>query len=216
MSRTVEVTRTTAPADRPVRALPHAGARARGARALVRPGALLALAALAACRAPGRDQQQASATPAAAPQLEAFACTLISIPELERVTGWTTLEPGAVTEDYRGYSRCDWRHGGLVSFLALVVNDHGNFEDYRKVPGAVPVSGVGEAAVWNPVTRQLGVQVSPGTISVNFLGGVARKEWAEEIARTVIRALQASRKATTPPPATTSAAGSGASSSTPQ
>ncbi len=188
------------------------------ARPCARVAALLALALAGGCRRPASDRQQTSAPDTAQQPAarEALACTLITIPELQQITGWKDISLASPTEDYRGYSRCDWRHGGLVSFLAIVANEHGDFEDYRKVPGSVPVSGVGEAAVWNPDTRRLGVKVSPGTISVNFLAGVARKEWAEEMARTVIRAMHRTGKATTPPPATTSAAASGASSSTPQ
>ena len=149
----------------------------------------LALAtALTACGRPAAQRSNVAGDSAAQPAAEPMACRLVTLDELRTITG-LDLKAGMQTADYQGYSICQWDKAAGGAALTLVVNQNGNFFNYQNVPGAVPLSGLGEDAVWNPQVHQMGVQLPKGTMSVNFLSEPFERKWAEQIAKTALGRL---------------------------
>jgi hypothetical protein len=121
----------------------------------------------------------------------AKACDVVSAAELARFTG-LQLEEGRLTNDYGGVSQCRWsRVGGTDNGVTVSVREDGDLENYRGVPGAVAVSGVGEEAVWNPRSHQMAFRVGRRTASITFLYDDGRESQAREIAAVIQRALAA-------------------------
>ncbi len=149
--------------------------------------ALALAAALASCGRPAA-KHNAVAADTAVKAAEPRACRLVTLDELRATTG-LDLKPGMQTADYQGYSICQWDKAAGGPAISLVVNENGNFFNYQNVPGAVPVSGVGEDAVWNPETHQMGIKLPKGTMSVNFLSEPFQRKWADSIAKTALGRL---------------------------
>lgn len=154
--------------------------------------AVTLILAVASCSRPAKKSSEAADSAAAKPPAAALTCGLITLDEVQKITG-EPLKPGAPTPDFKGYSICQWDKPAGGGAITLVVNQDGNFFNYQNVPGAIVVTGVGEDAVWNPMTHQLGVKLSTGTLSVNFLAEPYNRDWAEQIAKTALGRLSASR-----------------------
>jgi hypothetical protein len=123
----------------------------------------------------------AEAAPAASAGVK--ACDLVNTPDLERIVG-IELQPARTTNDYLGVSQCRWdRATGGEGGISIALHEHGDIENYRKVPGSSPVTGVGDEAVWNADTNQLGFRKDAAVISISFLFSPSRLQWAREIAR---------------------------------
>jgi hypothetical protein len=117
------------------------------------------------------------------------ACEVVSTGDLARITG-LQLEEGRLTNDYGGVSQCRWsRAGGTDNGVSVSVREQGDMEIYTSVPGAVPVRGLGDDAVWNPISHQMAVRVGPRIGSVTFLYDDGRESQAREIAAIIQRAL---------------------------
>jgi hypothetical protein len=111
------------------------------------------------------------------------ACDVISTEDLERIIG-IELQPARTTNDYLGVSQCRWdRATGSEGGVSIALHEHGDIENYRRVPGSSPVAGVGDEAVWNANTNQLGFRKGEAVLSISFLFSPSRLEWARDIAR---------------------------------
>lgn len=154
----------------------------------MRIAALASVLVLTACGRPAAQRNAAAVDSVARPAAEPMACRLVALDEVRRITG-LELKAGMQTADYQGYSICQWDKVAGGAALTLVVNRNGEFFNYQNVPGAVPLSGLGEDAVWNPQVHQMGIKLAQGTMSVNFLSEPFERKWAEEIARTALSRL---------------------------
>lgn len=150
-------------------------------------------------RADAADAGRAAGSPATRASAEPRACRLLSLEEVEKVTG-LRLVPGPQAPDYPWYSRCEWAiTAGRTDGVVLVVNQQGKFSDYSTVPGSTPVSGFGREAIWNPGVQQLAVRRDTGTVSVSFVAP-AQKKWAEALMHTVLSRLDGNAPNSTPTP----------------
>jgi hypothetical protein len=120
------------------------------------------------------------------------ACDVVSTADLARITG-LQLEEGRLTNDYGGVSQCRWnRSGGTDNGVSVSVREQGDMTIYTSVPGAVPVRGLGDEAVWNPISHQMALRVGPRIGSVTFLYDDGSESQAREIATIIQRALATS------------------------
>lgn len=156
--------------------------------------AALALgAALAACgggTGKGAAANDSAAAALASPPKPAAACGLISLQEVETITGMS-LVPGPLNPDLQGYSRCEWSiTPGKSDGIILVVNREGHFKDYATAPGAHPLRGFADSASWSPELHQMAVKRDTGTIAVSMMPDSSREQWAERILHAAIDRLK--------------------------
>jgi hypothetical protein len=119
------------------------------------------------------------------------ACDVVTTAELERITG-LELEEGQLTNDYGGVSQCRWsRAGGSDNGVTVSVREQGDMTIYTSVPGAVTVRGMGDEAVWNPISHQLAFRIGPRIASLTFLYDEGRESQARDIATIIQGALAA-------------------------
>ena len=123
------------------------------------------------------------------------ACDLVTAGMLTSIVG-ETFRAGRTTNDYMGVSQCKWDRVSGDGDVTVSLHRKGNFENYARVPGATPVSGLGDEAVWNEETRQLAVRSGEAVMSVSFLFEPVEREWAEEIARASVDVLTNEGQAT--------------------
>lgn len=117
------------------------------------------------------------------------ACDIVSAADIASVTN-VKVGPGVTTNDYMGVSQCRF---DADTTRALMVSLHhtGNIENYRSVPGATAVEGIGDVAVWNQKTGQLAFRQGAAVVSISFLDAPADPQWALALARIAVAKLAA-------------------------
>lgn len=130
---------------------------------------------------------QDSATPADTVIVEAAdtrpkACQIITAADVAAVTK-VKVGDGVTTNDYMGVSQCRF-DADTVQALMVSVHHEGNIENYRSVPGASEIDGIGDAAVWNQQTGQLAFRQGAAVVSISFLAVPPDPQWARGLART--------------------------------
>ncbi len=134
-------------------------------------------------------KDSAAAARASAPK-PAATCGLLSLQEVEKITGMT-LVPGPVNPDLQGYSRCEWSvTPGKSDGIILVVNREGRLRDYATAPGAAPLAGFADSASWSPRLHQMAVKRDTGTIAVSMVPDSSKKAWGERILHTALERLK--------------------------
>lgn len=109
------------------------------------------------------------------------ACEVITAADIASIAN-VDVVAGVTTNDYMGVSQCRF---DADTTQALMVSLHhvGNIENYRSVPGATEVDGIGDVAVWNPKTGQLAFRQGTTVVSISFLDTPADPQWARALAR---------------------------------
>jgi hypothetical protein len=94
--------------------------------------------------------------------------------------------------DYMGDSQCRFAVANDTAASVMVtLHMEGKIDPYQKVPSSVQVSGLGDAAVWNPSVYQLAAAKGPAVLSVAFLGvPVAKQAWATQLTRAALDRLK--------------------------
>ena len=148
---------------------------------------LVIVALVVACgRAPDAEQSATVDTTTAAVADSSWsgpkACELVSAADIKRITG-VDVKAGITTNDYAGDSQCRFdRSTGADPLVMVTLHAHGNIEPYRRVPGSVAVSGIGDGAVWSDTNSQLAVRLGEAVFSFSFLSPPAKKQWGSELA----------------------------------
>ena len=148
-----------------------------------------------ACGNSRTDEQQRTDTTATQTAEPAYtgpkACELISTDEIRSATG-IEVGTGETVTDYAGDSQCRFAvTNDTVAAVMVTLHAEGKIDPYQTVPGSVPVSGLGDAAVWNPSVFQLAASKGRAVLSVAFLGVPAAKQaWATQLTRTALARLQ--------------------------
>jgi hypothetical protein len=130
---------------------------------------------------------QDSAPPADTAVVEAAdtrpkACQIITATDVASVTKVKVGE-GVTTNDYMGVSQCRF-DADTTQALMVSLHHEGNIENYRSVPGASEVDGIGDVAIWNQNTGQLAFRQGTAVVSISFLATPADPQWARALART--------------------------------
>ena len=150
---------------------------------------------LAACSNQQTGEQKSTVDTAAVQSAEPSysgpkACDLLTREEIAKVTG-LSLEAADTVTDYAGDSQCRFAvTNDTVAAVMVTLHAEGKIEPYQKVPTSVPVSGLGDAAVWNPGVFQLAAAKGRAIVSVAFLGLPAAKQaWATQLTRTALQRI---------------------------
>lgn len=118
------------------------------------------------------------------------ACDVVTEAELERIVG-RELAPARTTNDYAGDSQCRWDlPGDAQRGVSISIHEHGDLENYRRVPGSEAAAGLGDAAVWNATYGQLALLDGERVLSVGLLYDDPQRAHAEEIARAALATLR--------------------------
>jgi hypothetical protein len=157
---------------------------------------LLFVPALLSCGgASDTKQDNAADTTGAAASVDSTwtgpkACELVATADIKRVTA-VEVKAGVTTNDYAGDSQCRFDRVSVDSaYVMVTLHAHGNIEPYRKVPGSVEVSRVGDDAIWSETNGQLALRHGDAVFSISFLSSPARKQWAVELARVALAKLE--------------------------
>ena len=157
----------------------------------------MALAGGCGAEEAGSEGEAGGADSAATPAADSVistgpkACDVVATADLSRITG-IELQQGVLTNDYGGVSQCRWRRAsGTDNGVTISVREQGDMGIYTSVPGATAVQGIGDEAVWNPVSHQLAFRVGPRIASLTFLFDEGREQWAREIAGLIQKELAA-------------------------
>ena len=114
-----------------------------------------------------------------------MACEVITEAELEGILG-LDLEPGRTTNVYERDSSCRWNlPGDAQRGVSISLYQRRTLEAYERVPGAVHLSGIGDAAIWNPTVGQLAVRHGESLVSIGLLIDNPQRSHAERIAGVV-------------------------------
>ena len=158
--------------------------------------ALSAIALAFACEtaeAPSAETRADSADAASVAMVDSSAlkaCDVITETELERIVD-RDLEAARTTNDYAGDSQCRWNlPGDAQRGISISIHEHGDLDNYRRVPGSEPAAGLGDAAVWNGTYGQLALLDGERVLSVGLLYDQPQRAHAEAIARTALATLR--------------------------
>ena len=98
------------------------------------------------------------------------ACDLLSNDAVTQATG-KKYQSGTVESDYAYDSQCKFAPTAATDSAVLVtLHAHGDFEPYKHVPNSTPISGLGDAALWNDKNNQLAVRKGAAVFSISFMG----------------------------------------------
>jgi hypothetical protein len=117
------------------------------------------------------------------------ACDLLTNADIASITQ-VDVVAGKTVNDYMGVSQCRFDRADSTQAVMLSLHEHGDIENYTKVPGATSVANIGDAAVWNSQTQQLAFKRGDAVASVSFLFTPADPAWAQRLARLAVPRLQ--------------------------
>jgi diadenosine tetraphosphate (Ap4A) HIT family hydrolase len=162
-------------------------------------GALMALAILVvqACGGEPRPAEEpaigADTAATAASEVIASgpkACDLLTNADIASVTKIDVVA-GKTVNDYMGVSQCRFDRADSTQVVMVSLHEKGDIGNYTKVPGAESVTGIGDAAVWNPQTNQLAFRRGEAVASISFLSTPAKSAWARSLARLAVPRVEA-------------------------